>query len=74
MAIGKINLEISPTSKCSCCVCEENIIRGHYRLIETFGSGKWKKTLRYCQKCAVGHLMTAIADFDTMIETLREVQ
>jgi hypothetical protein len=73
MSIGTIKVEVSPTSKCSCHECDALIAKGSYRLCETFGAGKWQKTLRYCQKCAVGHLRWVIGEYTKQLRELEGV-
>lgn len=72
MSIGIIRVEVSPTSKCTCINCDGLIEKGTWRLCETFGSGKWQKTQRYCTKCAVGHLEFIIGEFTKKLSILKE--
>ena len=63
---GKLIIEKSPSNRSKCKICDRLIEKDTYRVVETYGFGKWSKADKYCAKCGKEHLLFVVTELNGM--------
>lgn len=67
---GKITLEISPSARSHCTSCQQLIPKGSYRVVEKYGSGKFRHEDKYCSVCSYTLLLNIVTELMQMWDTM----